>query len=86
MASLTTPPQSQSIRRTNKVYVADPRNKRIQVFDSNGKFLTKWIVPEWGGRGLRRFGYRFETVDYTHRALYVNSVLIFDLNGTRVGV
>ena len=33
---------------TNKVYVADPINSRIQVFDSNGKFLTKWSVPEWG--------------------------------------
>src|SRR5437870_1159520 len=33
---------------TNKVYVADPRNKRIQVFDDNGKFVTKWSVPEWG--------------------------------------
>ena len=33
---------------TNKVYVADPRNNRIQVFDANGKFLTKWSVPEWG--------------------------------------
>ena len=33
---------------TNRVYVADPHNKRIQVFDSNGKFLTKWSVPEWG--------------------------------------
>ena len=33
---------------TNKVYVADPINKRIQVFDENGKFLTKWSVPEWG--------------------------------------
>ena len=33
---------------TNKVYVADPINKRIQVFDSNGKFLAKWLVPEWG--------------------------------------
>ena len=33
---------------TNKVYVADPLNKRIQVFDSNGKFLTKWVIPEWG--------------------------------------
>ena len=32
----------------NKVYVADPLNNRIQVFDSNGKFLTKWSVPEWG--------------------------------------
>ena len=33
---------------TNGVYVANPRNKRIQVFDSNGKFLTKWSVAEWG--------------------------------------
>ncbi len=33
---------------TNKVYVADPINRRIQVFDENGKFLTKWSVPEWG--------------------------------------
>src|SRR5207248_3089668 len=32
---------------TNKVYVADPINSRIQVFDSGGKFLTKWPVPEW---------------------------------------
>ncbi|HXM29279.1 MAG TPA: 6-bladed beta-propeller, partial [Chthoniobacterales bacterium] len=32
----------------NKVYVADPINRRIQVFDSDGKFLTKWPVPEWG--------------------------------------
>src|SRR5947207_5234743 len=32
-------------RATNKIYVADPRNKRIQVFDSDGKFLTKWTVP-----------------------------------------
>src|SRR5215472_1280129 len=32
---------------SNKVYVADPTNSRIQVFDSNGKFLTKWSVPEW---------------------------------------
>ena len=40
--------RSRSIRRTNKVYVADPINRRIQVFDSDGKFLTKWTVPEWG--------------------------------------
>src|SRR5204863_5142304 len=36
----------------NKVYVADPLNSRIQVFDSNGKFLSKWSVPNcenrWG--------------------------------------
>jgi NHL repeat. len=25
----------------NRIYVADPINKRIQVFDSSGKFLSK---------------------------------------------
>ena len=71
---------------TNKVYVADPRNKRIQVFDSDGKFLTKWIVPEWGGP----YGFEDLAIDPNNGRLYassanVNSVLIFDLNGNKVG-
>ena len=66
---------------TNKVYVADPRNKRIQVFDSDGKFLTKWIVPEWGGP----YGFEDLAIDSNNGRLYassanMNSVLIFDLN------
>src|SRR5262245_28289096 len=32
----------------NKVYVADPINRRIQIFDTDGKFLTQWSVPQWG--------------------------------------
>src|SRR6266511_3262800 len=71
---------------TNKVYVADPRNKRIQVFDSDGKFLTKWIVPEWGGP----YGFEDLAIDSNNGRLYassanMNSVLIFDLNGNRIG-
>jgi DNA-binding beta-propeller fold protein YncE len=33
-----------------RVYVADRRNERIQVFDQNGKFLAKWpgIGAPWG--------------------------------------
>ena len=70
----------------NKVYVADPRNKRIQVFDSDGKFLTKWTVPEWGGP----YGFEDLAIDSNNGRLYasstnMNSVLIFDLNGNRVG-
>ena len=70
----------------NKVYVADPRNKRIQVFDSDGKFLTKWIVPEWGGP----YGFEDLAIDSNNGRLYVssatiNSVLIFDSNGNRIG-
>jgi DNA-binding beta-propeller fold protein YncE len=70
----------------NKVYVADPINKRIQVFDSNGKFLTKWSMPEWG----RPAGFEDLAVDSKTGRLYassanINAVFIFDLNGTRIG-
>jgi DNA-binding beta-propeller fold protein YncE len=72
--------------RTNKVYVADPRNKRIQVFDSNGRFLTKWVIPEWG----QPAGFEDLAIDSQAGRLYASSahteaVLIFDLNGTRIG-
>jgi DNA-binding beta-propeller fold protein YncE len=71
---------------TNKVYVADPRNGRIQVFDSNGKFLTKWSIPEWG----RPYGFEALAIDSKKGRLYASSanmdnVLVFDLNGTRIG-
>jgi DNA-binding beta-propeller fold protein YncE len=71
---------------TNKVYVADPINKRIQIFDSNGKFLTKWTVPEWG----QPQGFEDLAVDPKTGRLYassanMDSVLMFDLNGKKVG-
>jgi len=70
---------------TNKVYVADPRNKRIQLFDSNGRFLTKWVIPEWG----KPAGFEDLIVDSTTGRLYASSanmdaVLVFDLNGNRI--
>jgi DNA-binding beta-propeller fold protein YncE len=70
----------------NKVYVADPLNSRIQVFDSNGKFLTKWAVPEWG----QTLGFEDLAVDSQKGRLYassahMNSVLIFDFGGTKIG-
>ena len=71
---------------TNKVYVTDPINRRIQVFDSNGKFLTKWVVPEWG----RPAGFEDLAIDAKMGRLYtssanLNAIFIFDLNGTRMG-
>ena len=71
---------------TNKVYVADPRNKRIQVFDDNGKFVTKWSVPEWG----QAVGFEDLAIDSQTGRLYASSahmstVFIFDLNGIRIG-
>jgi DNA-binding beta-propeller fold protein YncE len=71
---------------TNNVYVADPRNKRIQVFDSNGRFLRKWSVPEW----QRLYGFEDLAIDPKAGRLYASSanmdaVLVFDLNGNRMG-
>ena len=71
---------------TGKVYVADPINGRIQVFDSNGNFLTKWSIPEWGGL----HGFEDLAIDSKAGRLYASStnmdaVLIFDLNGSRIG-
>jgi sugar lactone lactonase YvrE len=71
--------------RSNRVYVADPINRRIQVFDSNGKFITKWPVPEWG----RAHGFEDLAIDLQRNRLYassanMDSVLIFDLNGSRL--
>jgi DNA-binding beta-propeller fold protein YncE len=71
---------------TNKVYVADPRNKRIQIFDASGKFLAKWSVPEWG----EAVGFEDLVIDSQAGRLYASSahlyaVFIFDLNGTRLG-
>ncbi|HEY1462848.1 MAG TPA: NHL repeat-containing protein, partial [Terriglobales bacterium] len=70
----------------SKVYVADPINSRIQVFDSNGRFLTKWAVPEWG----KPLGLEDLAIDPKADRLYassahMNAVFIFDLNGTRLG-
>jgi DNA-binding beta-propeller fold protein YncE len=70
----------------NKVYVADPRNQRIQIFDSNGKFLTQWSVPEWGPP----YGFEDLAIDTARNRLYASSthmdaLLVFDLNGTRIG-
>ena len=72
--------------KTNKVYVADPRNTRIQVFDSEGKFLTKWLVPEWG----QPHGFEDLVIDPAKARIYassanMDSVLMFDLNGKRLG-
>ena len=73
---------------TNKVYVADPVNSRIQVFDSDGKFLTKWLVPEWGHG--QPSGFEDMAIDLQRGRLYASSanmstILVFDLQGNRIG-
>ena len=74
--------------KTNKVYVSDPLNRRIQIFDPNGQFVTSWFVPEW--RPIPGAWYMQHLVidPKTHR-MYATStqtdeVLVFNPNGTRI--
>jgi len=71
---------------STKVYVTDPINSRIDVFDSSGKFLSKWSVPEWG----EAEGYEDLVIDSQRGRLYassanMNTILVFDLQGNRTG-
>jgi DNA-binding beta-propeller fold protein YncE len=80
------PPSVAVDSTTNKVYVADPINKRIQIFDSDEKFLAKWSVPEWGQlQGFEDLGVDPKTGRLYASSANMDSVLMFDLNGKRVG-
>jgi DNA-binding beta-propeller fold protein YncE len=70
---------------TNKVYVADPMNSRIQVFDSNGKLIAKWSIAEW----TQPLGFEDLAVDPDRGRLYASSarmsvILVFDLQGNKL--
>lgn len=71
----------------DRVYVADPRNQRIQVFDTNGKFIMKWTVEEWKPDVWLL---QHLVLDHTAGRLYASShgtaeVLVFDLAGHKTG-
>jgi DNA-binding beta-propeller fold protein YncE len=72
--------------KRDRVYVADPHHRRIQVFDTNGKFISKWTVNEW-----QPVGWSFQDllVDPAAERLYATSpatdeVLVFDLAGNKI--
>jgi DNA-binding beta-propeller fold protein YncE len=72
--------------RTDKVYVADPINNRIQIFDSAGRFLTKWPIPEWGQPlGLEDLVIDPERDRLYASSAYMNVILVFDLQGNKIG-
>ena len=71
---------------SNNVYVADPINKRIQVFESTGKFVTKWLVPGWGEpAGFEDLAIDSQTGRLYASSTHVDAVLVFDLNGNKMG-
>ena len=73
--------------KNDRVYVADPRNRRIQVFDPAGKFIFKWTVNEWQASG---WSFQDLLFDPQTERLYATSpatdeVLIFDPAGKKIG-
>jgi DNA-binding beta-propeller fold protein YncE len=83
------PPTSVAVdANNNRVYVADPVNGRIEIFDTNGQFVTSWSVPEW--RPIQGAWYmQHLIVDSKMHRLYATStqtdeVLVFNLNGTKI--
>jgi DNA-binding beta-propeller fold protein YncE len=67
-------PHNVQVDAQGRVYVTDRENRRIEVFDGNGKFLSQWQIGE-GVSGL------FMTKD---QHLWAGGVL-FDLEGKVVG-
>lgn len=70
----------------NLVFVTDPMNNRIQVFDLDGKFIRQLEVPEW-----EKFPWHYPDAafDAQTKRLYVtsgrtNEVLVFDADGNRL--
>jgi sugar lactone lactonase YvrE len=70
----------------DRVYVADPHHRRVQVFDTKGNFVTKWPVNEWQPAG---WSFQDIVIDPVGQRLYLNSpatdeVLVYDLAGTKL--
>lgn len=72
--------------KRDRVYVADPHNKRIEVFDTKGALIAKWPVPEW-----QREGWSFQdmAIDPEAERIYLLSpatdeVLVYDLAGKKI--
>lgn len=72
--------------KSHRVFVTDPRNSRLQVFDTDGKFLTKWPIAEWHPAG---WNFQDILIDPGTDRLYATSpatdeVLVYDLSGNRI--
>lgn len=73
-------PHSIAVDRQGRVYVADRENYRVQIFDSEGRFLGKWdtLGAPWGLE-LTRDGHLLMADGYNNR------VLKLTLEGKAVG-
>lgn len=71
----------------DKVYVADPMNARIEVFDRQGRYIKEWSVGEWQGTAWR---WPQLLADARRGRIYASvpqqsEVIAFGLDGGRLG-
>jgi DNA-binding beta-propeller fold protein YncE len=75
--------------KNHRLLVADPRNRRIVVFDTDGKFIANWFVDEW--RVIENAWYLHDLiVDAKADRIYATStqtdeVVVLDLAGNKIG-
>jgi len=72
--------------KRQRVYVADPHHRQVQVFDTSGKFLSKWKVDDWQATG---WSFQDLWFDSQTDRLYAISpatdeILVFDPDGTKL--
>ncbi|MFL6520263.1 MAG: 6-bladed beta-propeller [Chthoniobacterales bacterium] len=72
--------------KRDRVYVADPHHQRIQIFDTKGKFISKWTVKEWQAAG---WSFQDLCFDVQRDRVYAISpttdeILAFDLAGNKL--
>ena len=84
-------PTGVAIDSSGYVYVSDGENKRVQKFDSNGSFITKWGSS---GSGDGQFSYPYDIEVDSNNNIHVCDVAgisnsrieIFDTNGNLISI
>ena len=66
--------------KSNNIFVADYINNRVQVFDSNGKYLYKFGDSEPGKMNTPRGIVMYEDKVYVSQS-YANCVNVYDVKG-----
>ena len=64
-----------AIDSAGRVYVADRENRRVQVFDQEGKFLSKWtdVGSPWGLSYVARENAMYMCDGYNNRIVKLNT-------------
>ncbi len=74
-------PESIKVDKEDNIYILDCYNYRIQKFDSNGKFITKWKNPDNKPIYAYRGAIAIDSEDYIYIGEGSDYILKFNSNG-----